>query len=504
VLVVTADDGTRQEIAVSGFGLGRGELVVAPGTIEFGLQELRVSEVRPVTVRNVGTAAFTVGTLSLEPRVPEFAVIDRQGCANAQLDPGETCTIGVQFAPLAPDTRQATLVVTTSSGRALVTLSGAGRAPRPPPVGNLVFKPDRLDFGEQTLPSAIGRVARPPVAASQTFTASNLGDGDVLIDEVFVEPGKSSREREFAVQNSSCRGVLRPRETCSVSLVFRAMAPGSRGAAVVIRSNAPQNPHRVSLAGFGREATPPDGDGNRCADLVAENISFDVLTRRSQFEADIQITGRARNRGPGVVPGGTIALFEGGNVVRQQPISSMGPDQTVSVIYRRRWNSSSPSEGEFPPRYRLTVNIQSDCNPKNNLTERDGGEINRMLSERPLPTDPSVVGQIPIDPRRVTPRGADPAPAPLPVIVQFVGQDRAGQPRRLCYAVKGAVRARIEPRVGPVPPSVNTNCVAAPAGISQFVLIAENADGRAAKSSVTMQVPPQRLRQDVPDRIVRE
>ena len=60
------------------------------------------------------------------------------------------------------------------------------------------------------------------------------------------------------------------------------------------------------------------------------------------------------------------------------------------LTYERDWNSSSPSEGEFPNSYRLLITYDpdiyqdankanDDCNQGNNKKNRSGTEINDMF-----------------------------------------------------------------------------------------------------------------------------
>ena len=60
------------------------------------------------------------------------------------------------------------------------------------------------------------------------------------------------------------------------------------------------------------------------------------------------------------------------------------------MSYEREWNSSSPTEGEFPPDYIVKISYDpdilidgnpdnDDCNPGNNEVTRSGAGINTLL-----------------------------------------------------------------------------------------------------------------------------
>jgi hypothetical protein len=512
VLLITQDDGTRHEVALSGVGVGRGVLAVFPDSLKFGVQELKTSREQPVTVTNTGTAALTVGPLAVDKAgARDYVVVDPQNCANQKLDPGGKCTFGVRFTPAGVNERQASIPVTDAAGsRIVVTLSGAGASPRPLPVGQLGFKPSRLDFGELIVPSkSTGQFGKPAIA-SRAVTLVNVGDADVEIGDVLLEPAELSRE--FEVQ-SQCRGArLAPRQDCTVRVTFRPLALGPRQASLVVLNNAARNPHRVALVGFARDATTPNDEPKRCADVSAE-IGLDVVRHTRPYVADVRITGFARNLGPSVLsePGGMMWLYEGDKLVREAKLNAVAVGDAVSVAYDRPWDSASPSEGEFPPTYRVVVKAPTDCNGKNNDFRTSGADLNNKIRET-MPPDTSGGKRDPAGNTSsfgggtVRPDPGIKRPLPLPVIGQFFADNKPGQPRQLCYAVKGASNARIEPGVGPVKPSSSLTCVrVSPARTTEYRLIAENADGRSSTRSATMVVTsPQRVRQPPPPAVAKE
>ena len=140
-----------------------------------------------------------------------------------------------------------------------------------------------------------------------------------------------------------------------------------------------------------------------CIDPAAFEIRFEIVRRVTQFTGRVRITGVVKNIGnaafscsPGAVqasahlyqmPPGAAA---GGTLVGHTDFSTLAVGGTVMVSYERDWNSSSPSEGEFPPSYKLMIvydpdilldsnTANDDCNTSNNSRSRSGTEINAML-----------------------------------------------------------------------------------------------------------------------------
>ena len=142
-----------------------------------------------------------------------------------------------------------------------------------------------------------------------------------------------------------------------------------------------------------------------CIDPAAYEIKFDIVRRYTQFRGRIRITGvvknigaQAFNSGPNqakaylyqLPPGVPPATATGGTVVAEREILNLAPGATINLSWERDWDSSSPSEGEFPNSYRLLISYDpdiymdankenDDCNQNNNKKERSGTEINDML-----------------------------------------------------------------------------------------------------------------------------
>lgn len=145
--------------------------------------------------------------------------------------------------------------------------------------------------------------------------------------------------------------------------------------------------------------------GRSCPDPAAHEIRFQIVRRDTQFKGRIRITGVVKNVGgkpficgpnqakaylyelpPGVPP----ATATGGRIVAQKAIRNLPAGAFLLLTYERDWNSSSPSEGEFPNSYRLLITYDpdiymdanknnDDCNQGNNKKNRSGTEINDML-----------------------------------------------------------------------------------------------------------------------------
>jgi len=148
---------------------------------------------------------------------------------------------------------------------------------------------------------------------------------------------------------------------------------------------------------------PTDTDimAYRCygPDPAAYRINFKIIQRYSRFRGRVRISGIVKNIGMQAFHSdprqASVCLYEfvlgmRGRVVARRSLEDLAPNTTISLVYYRNWDSSSPAEGEFPPNYVLLIaydpdilsdgNPQNDdCNYKNNQLERSGSDINDLL-----------------------------------------------------------------------------------------------------------------------------
>ncbi len=138
-----------------------------------------------------------------------------------------------------------------------------------------------------------------------------------------------------------------------------------------------------------------------CPDPAAFEIRFDIVRSYTQFKKRIKITGYIKNIGAGPFNSGpnqaAAYLYEipagaaSGRELAHQAIINLAAGATMQLTYERDWDSSSPSEGEFPPNYRLQILLDpdiymdankanDDCNQNNNRKDRNGMDINSMIT----------------------------------------------------------------------------------------------------------------------------
>jgi hypothetical protein len=176
--------------------------------------------------------------------------------ASSSLLPGQSCAIQVGFASQGAGYRADTLTIGSNPNGGLaqsLALSGVG-------VGGpqLSITSDVIEFG----PQPVGTTG-----VTKTLTLTNTGIASLEIHDISLSTLRSSFN-----ESDTCRSrTLAPTDSCTVSVSFRPVAPGSTADTLYI-SALPYGPptYVVALGGTGIIAN----DVVPVADLSADSISF--------------------------------------------------------------------------------------------------------------------------------------------------------------------------------------------------------------------------------------
>lgn len=129
-------------------------------------------------------------------------------------------------------------------------------------------------------------------------------------------------------------------------------------------------------------------------DPAAARIDFQIVERTTQFRGRVRVTATVKNVGHLAYVSRTgqqtALLYSDRTLVARRDFVNLAVGQAFTFSYDRNWDSSSPSEGEFPPNYRLIVTYDpdiyldanpqnDDCSNANNDRTRSGADINGML-----------------------------------------------------------------------------------------------------------------------------
>ncbi|QTR53689.1 hypothetical protein [Thiothrix unzii] len=131
----------------------------------------------------------------------------------------------------------------------------------------------------------------------------------------------------------------------------------------------------------------PTNSLSQClADLKADGFSFQILERKSKFQAKVRITGTVLNYSdlnytvPSAASPTTITLYREGPRVALKSVAVRRVKGSYALSYDQEWNTRSPAEGEFPWIFSLGIGDENKgCNLNNNRVEWNSEPINAYL-----------------------------------------------------------------------------------------------------------------------------
>lgn len=193
-----------QTVALSGIGVTPPKPLAQLGTSLLAFADTLISTSSPVlvaTLQNIGNAPLHLSRESLNDS-RDYS-ISASACP-AELTPGSSCALSVQFTPQSAGAIAGTLTFTDDSGGVAdqvqtITLAGMSVAP------NAQVTPNSLTFQTST------------GLSKGTATLTNTGSAPLQIKEVGVTGSGSSL---FQIDRDSCTGILQPSESCLVEVTL--------------------------------------------------------------------------------------------------------------------------------------------------------------------------------------------------------------------------------------------------------------------------------------------
>jgi hypothetical protein len=250
-----------------------------PGSYDFGLQPIHNETVRTTfQLENDGEAGTQVNSLNLTGANTNGFWIGNSNCYGTWLEPGQSCSIEVNFGPSEVGGREVQLEAGSNGQYFDAEIRGEGGRPI------VEATPNPADFGAVTVGST---------GAVQTIVIGNSGNVPTGFFIGIVAGGDSG---SFKLLDESCTGVpLMPGGSCTAHIRF---APQSAG------------PKLARLAFFG------EGEGGAMVALTGEGVAPAVTLVPSSFDFGPQAAGdrsdghdfAVRNEGSAALDLGGVAI----------------------------------------------------------------------------------------------------------------------------------------------------------------------------------------------------
>jgi hypothetical protein len=225
---LTVTDGTsnsQQTVALTGTGVA--PVTLAPTTLAFGsVVEGNSSAGKVITVTNVQNVALT--GINVSTTSTDYTLTN--GCG-ASLAAGQKCTITVTFTPSVIGTDNATVNIFDSAANSPQTaaLMGTGTTP-------VTLTPPSATYTSQTVGTTSAAKAFT-LTSSLTATLNNMVIGTT---------------GDFAVSTTTCGTSLASKGKCTINVVFKPTATGTRSGTLSVNDSAGNSPQTSQLTGTGK------------------------------------------------------------------------------------------------------------------------------------------------------------------------------------------------------------------------------------------------------------
>ncbi len=216
--------------AFTGCGGGGGPVVtLTPTSLLFGNTVVNTTSTgKNVTVTNSGNATLNIASITVSG---DFAKVTSTKPCGGTLAAGANCIIRVTFTPTQLGLRSGNITITDNAANSpqTVPLSGKGV----PPVA---LTPSSKTYAAQT----VGTTSLPKV-----FTLKNYQS--VTLNSIVI-----STTGDFSVSSTTCGASLAAKTNCTISVVFKPTAVGTRTGKLSVADNASNSPQASSLTGTGK------------------------------------------------------------------------------------------------------------------------------------------------------------------------------------------------------------------------------------------------------------
>jgi len=191
------------------------------------------SDAQSITVKNTGTSAVTLTSISLAGTSPSsFLQVNNCG---ASLAAGASCTVYVAFQPASAAALTATLSVADSAlpSPQTAALSGTGTA-KP----SVTLSTPKLTFAS---------TAKGTTSVEQSVTVTNAGTSILELTGIALAGTNASS----FTQVNTCPATLAPAANCVVYVAFKPTAAGTLTGSLTIADTGSGSPQSVTLTGTG-------------------------------------------------------------------------------------------------------------------------------------------------------------------------------------------------------------------------------------------------------------
>jgi hypothetical protein len=211
------------------------QLSFAPGSYDFGLQQVHSTNQTTLQLRNDGAAPAPAQSLETTGPGSGAFWIDDSDCRGRTLEPAESCSVQVSFGPDDAIPYAAQVRASSEGASFSAGLSGEGGRPVLSPASD---------------PTNFGAVAVGSAGVTRTIDVTNTGN---MAGGVFIAVVSGGAVGSFHLLDENCTNVLlTPDATCNVQVSFQPISTGSKTARLSLFGES-DGGTQINLAGIGLE-----------------------------------------------------------------------------------------------------------------------------------------------------------------------------------------------------------------------------------------------------------
>ena len=211
------------------------QLAFEPGSYDFGLHEVnRETSQNYFQLRNVGSVPAPVYSLEIVGPGSGAFWTGNSDCFGRTLEPGETCSVQVNFNPYNVAEFMAQLRVTSAEGTSFSAgLSGEGGRP---------------ELAAATNPTNFGSVPIESGGVTRTIDITNNGN---MPGGAFIAVISGGAVGSFHLLDENCTGIpLSPGATCNLQINFDPISTGAKTARLFLAGDG-EGGAQITLTGMG-------------------------------------------------------------------------------------------------------------------------------------------------------------------------------------------------------------------------------------------------------------
>ncbi len=194
------------------------DVTLSPTTLSWGAVQVgQLSAAKSVTVTNTQAVPLTISSISV-PAGADF-LVSSTTCplSPSTLAAAGTCTVSVQFRPLATGSRTSAVKLTDDAPSATQSLPLSGNGS----VGTVLYSPTSLSFSN---------VAVGTTSPAQSVTLTNMSAAAITLTAIKISAGAFSQTNNCPLTPST----LAAGASCTFNVTYAPIAPGSSSGTVTV------------------------------------------------------------------------------------------------------------------------------------------------------------------------------------------------------------------------------------------------------------------------------